>query len=279
MRRYLAARLPGSIKDALRELHYRRVDLFDRLTGGSRRLPPEELMFVGGGGFESVGRQFIRYFIELGDLRPDDRVLDVGCGIGRMAVPLTDYLSPRGEYRGFDVVRRGIRWCRTRISRDFRNFHFQHVDVYNKTYNPRGMLRARDFHFPFESACFDFVLATSVFTHMLPADMAHYFAEVSRVLRPGGRCLLTFFLVNEESEAAIRGGHSTLDFKYKLDGCLTTNEDYPEAAVAYDEALVRGLAEHSKLTLVEPIHYGSWCNRPVFLSTQDIVILTKAGTR
>lgn len=50
------------------------------------------------------GEQFLQYFIELGGLKPSDRVLDVGCGIGRLAIPLTQYLDARGGYAGLDIV-------------------------------------------------------------------------------------------------------------------------------------------------------------------------------
>ena len=55
---------------------------------------------------------------------------------------------------------------------------------------------------------FDFVLATSVFTHLLEADATHYLAECARVLAPGrARCFATFFLLNDdEPRAAIEAG-------------------------------------------------------------------------
>jgi len=51
------------------------------------------MTFIGDGDFEQAGQVFKNYFIELADLRPSDKVLDVGCEIGRMAIPLTSYLS------------------------------------------------------------------------------------------------------------------------------------------------------------------------------------------
>src|SRR5712671_5833105 len=126
MRSYLANLVPVALKPALRKLYYFPIDFIDNLRGRDRLTPPKSLIFVGDGDFEQAGREFRRYFIELANLQPHDRVLDVGCGIGRMAVPLTDYMSQEGEYWGFDIVRSGIEWCQSRISADFPNFHFQH---------------------------------------------------------------------------------------------------------------------------------------------------------
>ncbi len=72
-----------------------------------------------GGEFRATGEEFLTYFIEIGGLRPSDRVLDVGCGVGRMAVPLTRYLSPEGRYEGFDVMANAVEWCQRHITPRF----------------------------------------------------------------------------------------------------------------------------------------------------------------
>ena len=41
----------------------------------------------------------------------------------------------------------------------------------------------------------DVAFLTSVFTHMLPEDVEHYLDELARVLKPGGRTLITWFLL------------------------------------------------------------------------------------
>ena len=233
--------------------------------------------FVGDGDFEQIGQQFKDYFIELGNLQPNDRVLDVGCGIGRMAIPLTSYLSKKGEYWGFDIVKMGIEWCQTHISPKFPNFHFQHSDIYNKLYNPDGKVQPQDFQFPFDNEFFDFVFLTSVFTHMLPLEMENYTSEISRVLKKGGTCMITFFLLNEESVDLINSGRSSQDFKYEVNGCLTTNESLPEAALAYNEEFIRKLFVKYGLVIAQPISYGNWCKRQNFLSYQDLIIAEKSN--
>lgn len=275
MKQRLVRFIPNFLKSTLKKFYYFPIDVVDRLKGRDNMIPPRSMIFVGGGDFEKIGQEFKKYFIELANLQPSDRVLDVGCGIGRMAIPLTNYLSKEGEYWGFDIVKNGIEWCQSHISPKFSNFHFQHSDVYNKHYNPNGKVQAQNFQFPFDDGYFDFVFLTSVFTHMLPSDLQNYLSEISRVLKPEGKCLITFFILNEESENLVRSGRSSLNFMYKIQDCITTNKNDPEAAIAYSEEFVLRLFKKCGLKIAQPIHYGSWCRRDAFLTYQDLIIATK----
>lgn len=238
-------------------------------------MPPKRLRFVGPGNYERIGADFLRYFVELGGLKKDDRVLDVGCGVGRMAAPLTEFLSANGSYDGFDIVPSGIRWCARKIGRRHPNFRFRLADVHNAFYHPEGRAKASEYRFPYDDGSFDFVFATSVFTHMLPADMGNYLSEVARVLRKHGRCLLTYFILNGESRGLLDEGASTLACGHEGDGYRTADSARPESLVAYDEEAVRAALAARGLRIVEPIHYGSWCGRPQSLSFQDIVVASK----
>src|ERR1700733_8769025 len=84
--------LPRPLRRALRLGYFLTLDGVDLFLQRRRELvPPRWLNPIGDGDFESTGAEFLEYFIRLGGLDPSHRVLDVGCGIGRMARPPTEY--------------------------------------------------------------------------------------------------------------------------------------------------------------------------------------------
>ena len=235
--------------------------------------------WVGLRGPNAIGNEYLGYLVDLCGLRPGDAVLDVGCGSGRMAVPLTGYLTREGRYAGFDISREAVAWCTQNISGAHPNFDFTVVDIQNGAYNPTGTCKASDFRFPYPDGSFDVVLLASLFTHMLPSDMQHYLHEIVRVLKPGGRSLITFFLLNEESSALITEGKGWIKFEHEMPGYRMTHVEIPEAAIAYPEDFVRYLYAECGLVLREPLRYGTWCGRTNAMSGQDVVIAVKAASR
>lgn len=273
IKRILSVTLP----DAVREACYSFMDWLDLLFRRRDALtPPMRKIFVGEGVFKEIGEEFFRYFVDIGGLKPNEKIADIGCGIGRMAVPLTGYLAPEGSYEGLDIVPDGIRWCKKNITPRYPNFHFQLADVFNGKYHPGGKQKAFAYRFPYRDESFDFVALASVFTHMLPPDMENYFHEIARVLKRNGRCLITFFLLNEESSGLIREKTTGLHFKHALDEhCRFLNPAEPEETVAYDEKYIRSLYEKNGLKITQPVHCGWWCGRGKFLSFQDAVMAVK----
>jgi len=259
------------IDRARQSARLRALDLRDTVSRRRDRLtPPRRLDFVGHSDFTATGDEFMAHFVELGGLQPGERVLDVGCGIGRMARPLAGYLSSDGSYDGFDVNRDGIAWCRRRYRRHA-NFRFEVADLFNPRYNPRGSRRADEYRFPYEDASFDFVVATSVFTHLLEADATHYVAECARVLAPGGRLFATFFLLTDSSRALIEEGKAGLAFTDIDQRVAILDEALPEEAVAYDDEWVFEALRTNGLQL-DAEHPGSWSGHSEPVSFQDIVI-------
>jgi SAM-dependent methyltransferase len=239
-------------------------------------LPPPDDDSVGVGDFRAIGQAYVDELKRSCGLLPDHRVLDIGCGIGRMAIPLTQYLSREARYEGFDPVRRSIDHCRSRTTPSYPNFCFQHADVYNKSYNPQGVLVDAEYRFPYPDGTFDVALAVSVFTHLLPAGTERYIAETARVLKPGGRFLATYFLLNDASRAAIEAGRSMLSLPIRRAGHRVQVPDFPEAAVGYDEELIMRFYVKAGLELTQPAGYGVWSGRPPsgYAEYQDLLVAT-----
>ncbi len=269
--------VPAFLIPTAKKIYFFFFDMIDTLNGSRDPLtPPRSLIFIGSGDFKQIGNEFKKYFIELGGLKPDHRVLDIGCGIGRMAVPLTGYLSKEGGYWGFDIVKKGIDWCEKHITKEFDHFHFQHVNIYNKYYNKKGTIVAEQFKFPYETDFFDFVFLTSVFTHMRSDELKNYIQEISRVLAPGGKAMLTFFLLNPESKQLMELGKSHANFKYEVDEySKTSNQQVPEDAIAFEEQFVLSLIEKNHLVINRPIQYGAWSGREKHLTYQDVILVGK----
>jgi SAM-dependent methyltransferase len=254
-----------------RRLRWAPQDLRER-SGRGALVPPRGLSFVGGGDFVRVGREHLDLFTEHGGLKPGDRVLDVGCGIGRMAVPLLDYLDADGSYAGFDVGKAMIDWCRKNITARRADFEFTWAPIYNRKYNPFGTIAADEFRFPYEDDSFDFIFATSLFTHLTLADARHYLAEVGRVLAPGGRCYLTFFVLADHARAELDAGRAAFDFRFPVERGLTIDRHEPEAAIAFEEPALRDLFAAADLQIDDPIRYGHWAHAPAAFSGQDVVL-------
>jgi ubiquinone/menaquinone biosynthesis C-methylase UbiE len=261
----------------VREVYHTLLDNFELLVGKRDKFtPPKRLVEnIGGGDFNRIGAEFMRHFLELGELKPDAYVLDVGCGCGRMAVPLAKYLSAQGGYWGFDIIEESIAWCQKNIGHDHPNFHFLLADVYNRFYYPKGRFKAAEYKFPYLDNFFDLVSLTSVFTHMLPADMQNYLGQISRVLKPGGRCLISFFLLNEESKGLLSQGLSKVAFPYALQDCRIEDKNFPEGAVGFEESFIRQHFAAQNLEIIEPIRHGSWCGRKCLVSFQDLIVAVK----
>ena len=155
---------------------------------------PKSLLYVGSSTLEHqiiCGKALVKKLKENG-LMANDRVLDLGCGSGRVAAPLTDYLT--GSYEGFDIHKEAIEWCSSSITKEYKNFKFIHSDVYNAVYNKKGVLSASTYVLPYKDNEFDYCFAFSLFTHLLPEDTRNYLCEIRRVIKVGGLCLASFFV-------------------------------------------------------------------------------------
>jgi SAM-dependent methyltransferase len=271
---------PRQLRWALRCAYFAPVDLIEWFRGGHNAMvPPYRKRFTGysGDDFVESGQGLLDVLADTAELTTCSNVLDIGSGIGRLAIPLTQLITPPGSYDGLEIVDRGVRWCTTNITPVHPHFRFTHANIFNAEYNPGGTVKATEYKLPYGDSSFDIVCLFSVFTHMLTADVEHYLAEISRVLRPAGRLAATFLILNQDSLKSMQAGEGIYDFTYHEgpqwlleDGMLAR-----ELAVGYEEDYVRGLYARNGLD-VSGFYVGSWSGQPsapeVRSLGQDLVV-------
>lgn len=108
-------------------------------------------------------------------LASGERVLDVGCGTGTLALAAKRRVGAAGTVRGVDAGEEMVARARRKAAREA-------VEVAFDVATAQAL--------PFPDASFDVVLCTLV-VHHLPEGARHQaVAEMRRVLRPGGRLLV-----------------------------------------------------------------------------------------
>lgn len=125
-----------------------------------------------GGEFEAVGLlelETLKYF----GLKEDSYVIDVGCGPGRLAKPLSQYLA--GRYLGIDIIPEFVEYARRIVGRADWRFHV-----------------GQGLSIPEKDGAADVVCFFSVFTHLLHEQTYVYLQEAERVLKPGGNIVFSF---------------------------------------------------------------------------------------
>ena len=132
----------------------------------------EAMRMAVGGEFDAVGLIERETLVHHG-LRKDDYLVDVGCGSGRLAKPLAEYLE--GKYLGIDVVPELVEYARRLVPRADWRFEV-----------------AKGLTIPEEDGRADMVCFFSVLTHLLHEESYTYLAEAKRVLRPGGKIVFSF---------------------------------------------------------------------------------------
>jgi len=180
-------------------------------------------------------------------LKENSKVLDIGCGCGKMARNLS-YHPYIKRYIGFDVIKTSIDWClESIVPRTGGRFEFHWIDVYSETYNPQGKVRGTEVVFPAADGSIDLAFASSLFTHLLQEDAKNYLREVRRVLAPNGLFLPTI--------------HNT-----PLPG---TSYSGNEARIDIDPDYFVKLAEDAGLRLIQRL--GDLCGQEAFLFTAGSV--------
>lgn len=218
-----------------------------------------------------------------GGITPKSKVLEIGCGLGRIAFPLRYILTSAGSYDGFEICQEKVNFLEQTFHQTYPNFRFIWANLHNTFYNPAGQINAQDYRFPYEDNHFDLVFAASVFTHLLPNVAAHYFQETSRVLKPSGKAVFSFFLLDYYRRGQPRPG----GFAYPIFNCDYSYDSYgdefaiaepnnPEFITAYRRDLIQRFADQAGLKLAQDPIPGFWSGTVEnWVGTQDLIVLQK----
>lgn len=195
-------------------------------------LPPPRLRMGGkhfkkDAAFVAAAVRDVRKLQRRAGLTADSRVLDWGCGAGRLAVGIKHHLGHVTDYHGVDVQPDLIAWAQPNLTDDHTRFTL--VDAHNARYNPDG--RA-SYDIPADAGSVDVFHAYSVFSHMLTDDVAGYAATIARILAPGGRAWLTAF-VEEDVPDCVENpdDYGPLEWQGALH-CVRFNRQFFEATLA-----------------------------------------------
>ena len=261
---------------AARKLFYFPIDQWEYLTGKRHKYqPPRGDIYTGSGDFIEQGRLQFSHLLKHTKIQPQHNLLDVGSGIGRTAVRITEFLDESGSYEGFDVVKKGVDWCTRKISPDYPNFKFRYVALANDLYNTSEH-QAANFVFPYHDEQFDIVFLFSVFTHMSKDEIAHYFQEIQRVLKPGGQCLASCFVYNEELEQII-ANRSYFSFPHAGEGYRLMDEKVTAANIALSEPVLEQMIKQAGLQKIQfvPGHWRDKKMKSKVEEFQDLLVVGK----
>ena len=150
-----------------------------------------------GGLWEEMGRQQFE-FLKARGLKPQHRLLDIGCGSLRGGLLFIDYMDV-GCYTGFDLSTEVIEAGKRKVTEKGLD-HKQPKLLENKDRNLK-------FAFLGDSR-FDFILAQSVFSHLLPEHIEECFVHIGQVMAPEGKFSFT------HHPGARFGRRSETDFEY-----------------------------------------------------------------
>lgn len=164
-----------------------RLSYADHMANLLAKNNPETAMSLAvGGDYEVMGEALRERLVRFG-LQPDDYLIDVGCGSGRLACALarSDWRDSI-RYLGVDIVPAMLEFAAAKCRQPRWRFELVTEPKIPEADGVAGMV------------CF-----FSVFTHLLQEESFLYLQEARRVLKPGGRIVASYLDIADPSHWSI----------------------------------------------------------------------------
>lgn len=188
--------------------------------------------------------------------KPSLKIVDFGCGHGKLAPVSVFFTHPDGEYLGIDIDGSYIDFCRRKYSH-LPGVKFHLSGDFNALYstpelNSAGKNERYGADWPLAPESVDILIAISVFTHLQEADALGYIEKIHSVLKPGALAIITCHIVAEprRQPGFIFNYHPKLtnltDFATPLrDDCnwFTCCPELPESGIAMNMAGLNSLTQ------------------------------------
>ncbi len=213
-----------------KEIYYKLTP--DSITYNGIRLPPKHLRYCGkdfhdnGHFLKSSIREANRLMEEM-NANQSCTVLDIGCGVGRLAIGLKTELPNLKQYYGVDISKKSIAWCKKYLESSSLNYKFILLDMKNDLYNKDGKELTEGILLPFKEKEIDIIYLYSVFSHMKTNDIVKYLKEFKRILNLNGKIFFTAFVEEDVENEMENPKNYIMEWSMPLH-CVRFNRRYLE---------------------------------------------------
>ncbi|HKY41607.1 MAG TPA: class I SAM-dependent methyltransferase [Pyrinomonadaceae bacterium] len=170
---------------------------------------------VGHGDFDLIGRTELA-LLQMEGLKPDHTLVDLGCGVGRLAVHVIPTMAG-GSYIGIDISQTMLKRAKARIA-----------EAVPAPACRIEWVKQTTPHFELPENSVDMMCAFSVFTHMEHEDSYRYLKGALSVVKPGGRFIFSCTPLTQPIGKQIFLNSASLDLKTRWSYVrnVTTSIDY-----------------------------------------------------
>lgn len=235
---------------------------------------------VGGGDPEVIAQEVVTAIEKYAKLNAGDSILDVGCGCGRIAAALTQYVDGKSHYIGIDIVPGLISFARNFITPRYPSFKFLLLNESNRSYDSWrqkgeeiGIAKLTE---GVSAQSIDLAISVSLFTHLDYPSALEMLTSIYQLLKNHGRVFMTVFVLDASALEGVEAGRTAFSFKHRTPSgkLFAEKNDDPTFAVAYDDGLLDELISSAGFKLERRVR-GYWSSGGTGETFQDVLILRR----